>query len=211
MRRQLWYKEGNCNIILQKEPPPNVKDPGSFTIPCTIGNVDIGRALIVLGSSINLMPLSVLEKIGGLEVKPTKMTLQMADRSTKKPYGVVEDVMVRIDKLKFLVDFVVMEMEQDVKIPIILGRLCMKMAKVIINVDDGTTMLKDQEKEVMFSVFNAEQQIQVKKTNPKAVVEDAPVTSSKVAKPVKEVKFKNKLWVVKELKAHGVIEIEAPY
>ncbi|XP_017431827.1 uncharacterized protein LOC108339197 [Vigna angularis] len=107
--------QGNCSAILQKTLPPKFKDPGSFTIPCTIGNHDIGKTLVDLGANINLMPLFMLKKIGGLEVKPTKAILQMADRSIKHPYGVVEDVVVKIDKLKFLVDFVVMEMEENVR------------------------------------------------------------------------------------------------
>ncbi|XP_047159187.1 uncharacterized protein LOC124829675 [Vigna umbellata] len=75
--------QGNCNDIMQKTLPPKFKDPGSFIIPCTIGNYDIGKTLIDLGASINLMPLSMLEKIGGLEVKPTRMMLQLTDRSVK--------------------------------------------------------------------------------------------------------------------------------
>ncbi|XP_052732427.1 uncharacterized protein LOC128196225 [Vigna angularis] len=146
-----------CKAI--KALPPKVKDLGSFTIPYTITSHKIREALIDLGSSINLMALSVLEKIGGLKVKPARMTLFMADGSTKRPYGVVEDVMVQTDNLKFLVDFVVMEMEEDFEIPIILGRPFMKTTKVIINVDDGTITLKDKEQEVTFNVFNAEQQI----------------------------------------------------
>ncbi|XP_047156975.1 uncharacterized protein LOC124827864 [Vigna umbellata] len=102
--------QGNCSVIYQKTLPPKVKDPGSFTIPCNIGNCKVRNALIDLGASINLMPLSMLKKIDGLEVKPTKMVLQMTDRSTKSPYGIVEDVVVQVDKLKFPVDFVVIEM-----------------------------------------------------------------------------------------------------
>ncbi|XP_017438129.1 uncharacterized protein LOC108344176 [Vigna angularis] len=105
--------QGNCSFILQKTLPPKVKDPESFNIPCVIGNVEIGKALIDLGSSINLMFLSVLERIGGLKMKPTKVSLQLVDGYTKEPYGVAEDVVVCIDKLRFLVDFVVMEMEED--------------------------------------------------------------------------------------------------
>jgi len=69
----------------------------------------MGKALVDLGASINLMPLSMPKKIGGLKAKPTRMTLQLADSSIKYPYGMVEDVVVQIDKLKFPVDFVVME------------------------------------------------------------------------------------------------------
>ncbi|XP_047180854.1 uncharacterized protein LOC124847412 [Vigna umbellata] len=87
-------KQGKCRAILEKPLPPKVKDPGSFTIPCVIGKENIREALIDLGSNINLMPLSMLQRIGDLEVNPTKVTLLMADGSSKKPYGVVEDVVV---------------------------------------------------------------------------------------------------------------------
>ncbi|XP_014523819.1 uncharacterized protein LOC106780090 [Vigna radiata var. radiata] len=113
--------QGNCSAILQKTLPLKFKDPGSFTIPCIIGNYDIGKALVDLRASINLMPLSMLKKIGGMAVKPTKAILQMVYRSIKLPYGVIEDVVMRIDKLKFPVDFVVMKMEENEEIPIILG------------------------------------------------------------------------------------------
>ncbi|XP_014511500.1 uncharacterized protein LOC106770191 [Vigna radiata var. radiata] len=102
--------QGNCSAIMQRTLPPKFKDPGSFTNPCIIGNYEIGKALVDLGASINLMPLSMLQKIGGLEVKSTRMILQMADKSIRHPYGVVEDVVIKIDKLQFPVDFVVMEM-----------------------------------------------------------------------------------------------------
>ncbi|XP_014511625.1 uncharacterized protein LOC106770325 [Vigna radiata var. radiata] len=112
--------QGSCSDLLKKSCPPKVKDPGGFTVPCTIGSVKIGKALLDLGSSINMMPLSMLKKIDGLRLKPTKISLIMADGSPKKPYGVVEDVVIHIERLKFLVDFVVMEMKEDDKISIIL-------------------------------------------------------------------------------------------
>ncbi|XP_047173288.1 uncharacterized protein LOC124841133, partial [Vigna umbellata] len=85
-------EKGDCSVIVKKPLPLKVKYPGSFTIPCVIGKENIRKALIELGSSINLMPLSMLKRIGGLEVKPTKVTLFMADESSKKPYDVAEDV-----------------------------------------------------------------------------------------------------------------------
>ncbi|XP_047160392.1 uncharacterized protein LOC124830661 [Vigna umbellata] len=171
----------------EKTLPPKFKDPGSFTIPCTIRNHDIRKDLVDLGASINLMPLFMLKKIGGLEVKPTKAIWQMADRSIKHPYGVVEDVVVKIDNFKFLVDFVVMEMEKNVEISLILGRPFMKTTKVVIHVDDGVIMLKDQDEEVTFNVFEAGQPIQVTKTSPKAndVVLSVTGLPDKAAKTVK--------------------------
>ncbi|XP_047176929.1 uncharacterized protein LOC124844110 [Vigna umbellata] len=101
--------EVGCNAIIQKSLPQKSKDPGSFTIPVTIGTLPVSKALLDLGASLNLMPLSILRRIGDLEVRPTRMTLQLANRSMKYPYGVVEDA---LDKFMFLVDFVVMDIEE---------------------------------------------------------------------------------------------------
>jgi len=82
--------EVGCSVIIQKSLPQKSKDPGSFTLPVTIGNIIIGKTLLDLGASINLMPLSMLKIIGDVEVKPTRMTLQLADRSIKYPHGRVK-------------------------------------------------------------------------------------------------------------------------
>jgi len=102
--------------------PPKLQDPASFTLLVTIGSLIVGKALLDLGASINLIPLSMLKKIGELEIKPTRVTLQLADRSIKYLHGVVEDVLVKVDKFLFLVDFVIMEMEEDIEVPLVLGR-----------------------------------------------------------------------------------------
>ncbi|XP_047172154.1 uncharacterized protein LOC124840182 [Vigna umbellata] len=147
--------QGNYSAIIQKLLPPKLKDLGSFTIPCTIWNFFVGKALIDLGASINLMPLSMFEKIESLELKPTRMTLQLVDRSVKYPYGVGEDVIVKLDKFLLLVDFVIREMEEDVNVPLILGRPFMKTARVLIDVENGKLKVRVQDKEVNFDVFEA--------------------------------------------------------
>nr|KYP54056.1 hypothetical protein KK1_000222 [Cajanus cajan] len=101
------------------------------------------------------MPLSMLKKIGEVEVRPTRMTLQLADRSIKLPYGIVEDMIVTVDKFMFPVDFVVMDMEEDVEVPLILGRPFMKTTRVIIDMDDGKLKVRVQDEEVNFNVFEA--------------------------------------------------------
>ncbi|KHN24603.1 hypothetical protein glysoja_042867, partial [Glycine soja] len=88
--------EGNCSAVIQKILPPKHKDPGSVTIPCSIGEVNVGKALIDLGASTNLMPLSMCRRLGELEIMPTRMMLQLADRSITRPYGVIEDVLDRV-------------------------------------------------------------------------------------------------------------------
>jgi hypothetical protein len=78
--------EAGCSAIIQKPLPMKTKDPRSFTIPVTIGALTVGRALMDLGASINLLPLSMCKKIGDLVIKPTRMTLQLADHSSKFPH-----------------------------------------------------------------------------------------------------------------------------
>jgi hypothetical protein len=83
-----------CSAIIQQKLPQKKKDPGSFTIPCSIGNITVGRALCDLGASINLMPLSMMKRILGAVAKPTKMQLSLADRSIVHLYGILHDVLV---------------------------------------------------------------------------------------------------------------------
>ncbi|XP_027903598.1 uncharacterized protein LOC114163487 [Vigna unguiculata] len=149
--------EAGCSAIIQKSLPQKSKDLGSFTIPVTIRTLPVGKTMFDLGASINLMPLSMLRRIGDLEVRPTRMALQLVDRSMKYPYGVAEDVLVKVDKFMFPVDFVVMDIEEDTEVPLILGRPFMKTAKVIIDVDDGKLKVRVQDDEVNFNVFEAMQ------------------------------------------------------
>ncbi|XP_039145642.1 uncharacterized protein LOC120282873 [Dioscorea cayenensis subsp. rotundata] len=132
-----------CSAILQKKLPPKLKDPGNFTIPYSIGNVVFERALCDLGASINLMPLSIFKKLNLGEAQPTTITLQLADRSLKHPRGVIEDVLVKIDKFIFPAEFIVLDIEEDKDIPIILGRPFLATGRVIIDVQKGELHLRD--------------------------------------------------------------------
>ena len=144
-----------CSAILQMKLPQKLKDPGSFTIPCIIGNALFERALCDLGASINLMPLSIFRRLGLGEACPTTVTLQLADRSLKHPRGVIEDVLVKVDKFIFPVDFIVLDMEEDKEIPIILGRPFLATGRAMIDVQRGELKLRVQEDEVKFNVFEA--------------------------------------------------------
>ena len=144
-----------CSAILQRKLPQKLKDPDSFTIPCTIGNAIFERALCDLGASINLMPLSIFKRLGLGEAHPTTVTLQLADRSLKHPRGVVEDVLVKVDKFIFPADFIVLDMEEDKEIPIILGRPFLATGRAMIDVQRGELKLRVQDDEVKFNVFEA--------------------------------------------------------
>ncbi|XP_050916501.1 uncharacterized protein LOC127131632 [Lathyrus oleraceus] len=113
-----------CCVILQgMKIPVKEKDRGYVTIPCTIGDRKFKKALIDLGTSVSLISLSIYKKLELGTVQDTMMTLQFADRSVKRPYGIMEDVLVKIDKFVFLVDFVILEMPEYEEIPLILGSL----------------------------------------------------------------------------------------
>jgi hypothetical protein len=90
-----------CSVIIQQKLPQKKKDPGSFTMPCSIGNITVGRALCDLGANINLMPLSMMKRIPGVVAKPKKMQLSLADRSIVHPYGILHDVLVRVAEFVF--------------------------------------------------------------------------------------------------------------
>ena len=101
------------SAIIQQKLPTKMKDPGSFTILCSIGKYEFKKALCDSGASINLMPLSVVQRFSLRELTPTTITLQMADRSMAQPEGILEDVLVKVGKFIFPVDFVIMQMEED--------------------------------------------------------------------------------------------------
>ncbi|XP_014492374.1 uncharacterized protein LOC106754821 [Vigna radiata var. radiata] len=140
--------EGNCSAIIQRSLPPKSSDPGSFTIPCAIGELEVGKALIDLGASINLMPLTMFKKLKGVELKQTRIVLQLVDRSLKYLFRIVEDVIVKVDKFLFPVDFVVMEMEENGDAPLILGRPFMKTARIVIDMDLVEEICMNQESRV---------------------------------------------------------------
>ncbi|XP_006590095.1 uncharacterized protein [Glycine max] len=147
--------EGNCSAVIQRILTPKHKDPGSVTIPCSIGVVSVGKALIDLGASINLIPLSMCWRIGELEIMPTKMTLQLANCLITRPYGVIEDVLVRVKHFIFPANFVVMDIEEDPEIPLILGRPFMLTTCCIVNMGKGKLELSVDDQKVTFDLFDA--------------------------------------------------------
>ena len=145
----------NCSAILQRKLPSKLKDPGAFTLPCSIGPVEVGKALCDLGSSINLMPLSMMKKLGCGEPKPTRMTLTLADRSISYPFGVLEDVLVKVNELVFPADFVILDMAEDEEMPLILRRPFLATGRALIDVEMGELMLRFHNEHVVFNIFEA--------------------------------------------------------
>ncbi|CAL8988212.1 unnamed protein product [Prunus brigantina] len=149
----------NVSAVLQRKLPPKLKDPGSFSIDITIGGKLVEKAMLDLGASINLMPYSVYLQLGLGELKATTISLQLADRSVKYPRGIVEDILVQVDKLILPADFVVLDMEEapihDRELPILLGRPFMATAKTIIDVQNGLLTMTVLGETVQFKVFES--------------------------------------------------------
>ncbi|XP_055961800.1 uncharacterized protein LOC126681357 [Mercurialis annua] len=159
MNKRSWEQGGtiplteHCSSIIQSNLPTKLKDPGSFSIPCTIGNMNAINCLCDLGASINLMPLFLFRSLfGDQPVKRTSMVLQLADHSLKKPYGIVEDVLVKVDKFIFPVDFVILDYAVDKECPMILGRPFMNTGRALIDVHAGKLTLRIDEESVEFDM-----------------------------------------------------------
>nr|GFB70746.1 hypothetical protein [Tanacetum cinerariifolium] len=121
----------NCSAMLLKKLPEKLRDPVKFLIPCNFSGIDVCHALADLGASINLIPLSIWKKLSLPELTPTRMTLELEDRSITYPKGVGEDVFVKLGKLHFPIDFVVVDFEADPRVPLILGRSFLRTGHVI--------------------------------------------------------------------------------
>nr|XP_009766986.1 PREDICTED: uncharacterized protein LOC104218238 [Nicotiana sylvestris] len=137
---------------------PKLEDPGAFTIPCTIGSVEFSKALYNLGASINLMPYSFFKTLEIRQPRPTSTRLQMADRTMKKPLGVIEDVLVRADKFIPPTDFVILDCEVDYEVPIILGRSFLATGKALCDVEDRELTFRVGDEQVVFHVCKSMRQ-----------------------------------------------------
>ncbi|CAN6560009.1 unnamed protein product [Malus baccata var. baccata] len=148
----------NVSAVLQRKLPPKCKDPGSFTIPCVIGNTKFEHAMLDLGASINVMPYSIYASMNLGELKNDGVIIQLADRSNAYPKGVLEDVLVQVDNLIFPADFYVLEMEDSPNVtplPILLGRPFMKTARTKIDVFKGTLTMEFDGEIINFNISEA--------------------------------------------------------
>ncbi|XP_010556417.1 PREDICTED: uncharacterized protein LOC104825745 [Tarenaya hassleriana] len=109
-----------CSAILKHDLPPKMSDPGA---------------------SVSLLPLSIYKKLNVGELKPTRMALQLADRSVKYPLGILEDIPLKVGDYYVPVDFVMIDMDEDSKIPIILGRPFLNTADAIVHCDTRIPIL----------------------------------------------------------------------
>ncbi|GJW87081.1 retrovirus-related pol polyprotein from transposon TNT 1-94 [Tanacetum coccineum] len=133
---------------IDKSIPRKEKDPGSFTLPCHINNVCFDNALTDLGASISVMPLLTYLNLGLGEL--AKLTVELADRIMKYPKGIDENVLVGIGKFVFPIDFIILDMPEDVKVPLILGRLFLSTAHAKIDVFKRKITLRVGDEKIIF-------------------------------------------------------------
>jgi len=142
-----------CSVVVLNQLPTKLKDPGSFSIPCIIGNVSIDRVLCDLGSSVSLMPYSMFKRLGLGKLSPTRIFLQLADRSIKYPMGILEDVPTTVGDFYVPIDFVVLDMAEESHTQIILGRPFLATAGCKIDVKDGKLTFDVGEHHAEFGLF----------------------------------------------------------
>ncbi|RYR09457.1 hypothetical protein Ahy_B05g077797 [Arachis hypogaea] len=147
-----------CSALIQQQLPTKRKDPGSFHVPCAIGETMFDRALCDLGASINLMPLSLMKRLQINEILPTDVVIRLADKTQKQAIGVVENVLLKVGKYFLPTDFVILDMEESHTHPIILGRPFLATARALIDVERGELILRTHDERLSFNVFKLSQE-----------------------------------------------------
>ncbi|QHN86441.1 Retrotransposon gag protein [Arachis hypogaea] len=142
-----------CSALVQKKLPLKMLDPGNFLTPCTKGTITFEKALCDLGSSINLIPLSVIKKLGIQEAQPTKISLEMADKSLKRAYELVENVLVKVEDFYLPTDFVILDTGKEKDDSIILRRPFLPTGRALIDVERGELVLRMHEDYMLFKIF----------------------------------------------------------
>ncbi|XP_070056606.1 uncharacterized protein [Nicotiana tomentosiformis] len=144
----------HCSAILQNKLPQKCGDRESFTIPCSLGMINFDKSLCDSGASINLMSLSIYMKlemeIGEIRFAP--ISLQLANQTTITPEGIVEDVLVRVDKVVFFVDFIVVNMGENKEVPFIIRRPFLATGRGILDIHERKFMLRVSEETLTFKI-----------------------------------------------------------
>jgi hypothetical protein len=146
------------STILLRKLPLKLKDLGSFTIPCRIGDRLCEKVLLDLGAGVNLLPYIVYEMLSLRDLQPTSITLQLSDIISKRPRGILEDVLVQVDQFILPTDFIVLDMKESpmpLPLPIILGRSFMRNVETKICVKKGIMSIKVNCEKIEFKIFDA--------------------------------------------------------
>nr|GEV59721.1 hypothetical protein [Tanacetum cinerariifolium] len=143
--RNLKILETYDHTLHQKE-----KDTGSFTLPCFIHNVCFDNALVDLGASVSVMPSSIYTNLGLGDLAHTRLTIKLADRTINHLRGIAENVLVRIGKSIFPIDFIILDIPEDNDVPLILGRPFLSTAYAKIDVFKIKFTLRVGEERLVF-------------------------------------------------------------
>ncbi|GJX45224.1 retrovirus-related pol polyprotein from transposon TNT 1-94 [Tanacetum coccineum] len=133
------------NILPQTE-----KDPMSFTLPCLVNNICFDKALVDLGASVSVIPFSTYTNLGLGNLSHTRMTIELADKTIKQPKRIATNILVRIGKFVFPIDFVILDIPEDEDTPLILGRPFLSTAHVKIDVYKRKVTLRVGEEKLVF-------------------------------------------------------------
>ncbi|GJX78580.1 ribonuclease H-like domain-containing protein [Tanacetum coccineum] len=130
--------------------PQKEKDPGSFTLPCFIHNICFDKALVDLGASVSVMPFSTYTNLGLGILSHTRLTIELADRTIKQPRGIAKNVLVRIGKFIFPIDFIILDIPEDDDVPLILRRPFLSTTHSKIDVFKRKIALRVREEKLVF-------------------------------------------------------------
>nr|GEU53130.1 reverse transcriptase domain-containing protein [Tanacetum cinerariifolium] len=142
----------NCSVVILKKLPEKLGDPDKFLIPCDFSELEEYLALADLDASINLMPHFVWKKLPLPELTPTRMTLELANQLVVYPVGVAKDVFVKVGRFYFPADFVAVDYDVDPRVPLILGRPFLRMARALIDVHGKELTLRVNDEAITFKV-----------------------------------------------------------
>ncbi|GJV78903.1 reverse transcriptase domain-containing protein, partial [Tanacetum coccineum] len=143
------FLSDESSAMIQNKVPPKLRDPRSFLISCNFNKTFSCNVLADLGASINLMPYSLYAKLSLKTLKPTKMSVSLADRPFQYPVGIAENMLIEVGKFTFPANFVILEMEEDNKLSLILGRPFLHTADAVIRIKQkqlnlGTKVLEEE-------------------------------------------------------------------
>ncbi|GJZ01353.1 zinc knuckle CX2CX4HX4C containing protein [Tanacetum coccineum] len=143
-----------CSALLLNQLPPKEKDPGSFILPCSIGRLDFNNALADLGASINIMPFYMYNCLGIGKLETIQINIELADNSKCISKGIVRNLLIKIDKFILPIYFIELDVLEDFRMPVILGRPLLTTAYAKVDVLKKSISLEVGNKKVIFKMKN---------------------------------------------------------
>ena len=166
-----------CSAVIQNSLPKKMQNPSNFTRPCEIGHAGMGKALCYSEANINLMPLSVTQRLSLGELSTTTMTLHMADKTLAHPERILEDVLIKVGKFIFPMDFIIIDIEEDKQVPLLLGRPFLATGVALINVKKEELTLKVGDEAVHFNLNHSLKQHELSNIDCEIVETKIPISS----------------------------------